>query len=73
MSSQRAKMPAKDRLIEEATVASMGLKRSHVFGLALGAVLMTACLASAGLVRPTMGFVGESARKGVFVTLDGVR
>ena len=55
--SKRSQMPAKDRLIEEATVASLGFKRSHIFGLALGTILITACLAAAKLVTPTMQFV----------------
>ena len=51
IASKRSQIPAKDRLIKGESV------RSHILGLALGTLLITACLAAAKLVTPTMGFV----------------
>ena len=54
---KRNSMPAKDRLIEEATVMSLGMKRTHIVGIFVGTGLIVAALAATKMVQATLAFV----------------
>lgn len=49
-------MPAKDRLLEEASAASLGLRRTHLAGIFLGTIVVVTALAASKLVQATIGF-----------------
>ncbi|GMI10755.1 hypothetical protein TrVE_jg12882 [Triparma verrucosa] len=54
---KRSRMPIKDRLIEEATAASVGFKRTYVFGIMIGCLILVAMLAAAKMVYATIGIM----------------
>ena len=53
---KRATMPAKDRLLEEASAASLGLRRTHLAGIFIATIVIVAALAASKLVQATIGF-----------------
>ena len=53
---KRAAMPAKDRLLEEASAATLGLRRTHLVGFFIGTLVIVAALAATGFVQATLGF-----------------
>lgn len=53
---KRTAMPAKDRLLEEASAASLGLRRTHLAGIFLGTIVVVTALAASKLVQATIGF-----------------
>jgi len=54
---KRSRMPIKDRLIEEATAASVGFKRTYVFGIMVGILVFVCMLAAAKMVYATIGIM----------------
>ena len=54
---KRNSMPGKDRLIEEATATSPGMKTTHIVGIVVGTGLIVVALAATKMVLATLAFV----------------
>jgi len=54
---KRNAMSSKDRLIEQATAAHFGMKKLHVVGVLVGAVIIVTAFAAAKLVTATLVFM----------------